>query len=356
MAWTPSTTQRRSLALSSVLTSGHRQLSNQLISLGKGDLTRGTCVAFAAFLTFAGVAAPHAGPEALAAFLFLAGASLAVFASMGAATVRHTSIQMDVKGFDEAPARRPQSVPSIAPTQHIAELLMQTSQPAINLAAWSRLTARMSHELRTPLNAVLGFSELMTHEVFGPLGSDRYSAYARDIHLSGQRLLKSTEDALAITALLTGSERKDAVAVASVANAIDEAVTFHFTTLNARAISLTYTINCNLEAVAEPQTLRQIMINLLAEAAAQAAEGASLTISAGDCGGEIEISLDLSHAQTDADSNESFSLLLARTLLELTGSRLVETESKSGGWHAHARLARAAQGDFFAKTKSSRCS
>lgn len=354
MAWTPSATQRRSLALSGALTSGHRHLTNQLINLGKGDLTRGTCVAFAAFLTFAGVATPHIGPEALDAFLFLSGATLALFAAWGPASFPERNFLGEVKTPNELERHSQQSVPAIAQTQHIAELLMETSQPAINLAAWSRLTARMSHELRTPLNAVLGFSELMAHEVFGPLGSDRYAAYARDIHLSGQKLLKSTEDALAITALLTGSERKDVVASASVANAIDEAIKFHFATLNARAISLTHTINPNLEAVAEPQTLRQIMINLLAEAAAQAAEGASLIISAEDCGGEIEISLDLSHARTDAGSNDSFSLLLARTLLELTGSRLVETETKCGGWHARARLARAAQGDFFARTKNCR--
>jgi two-component system cell cycle sensor histidine kinase PleC len=43
----------------------------------------------------------------------------------------------------------------------------------------------MSHELRTPLNAIIGFSEVMTAQMFGPLGSARYLEYAEDIHRSG---------------------------------------------------------------------------------------------------------------------------------------------------------------------------
>ena len=49
--------------------------------------------------------------------------------------------------------------------------------------------ANMSHELRTPLNAVLGFSEVMQKELFGPLGDARYREFATDIHNSGRHLL-----------------------------------------------------------------------------------------------------------------------------------------------------------------------
>ena len=49
--------------------------------------------------------------------------------------------------------------------------------------------ANMSHELRTPLNAIIGFSELLTMQLSGPLGSERYLGYARDIGASGEHLL-----------------------------------------------------------------------------------------------------------------------------------------------------------------------
>ena len=55
--------------------------------------------------------------------------------------------------------------------------------------AKSDFLAMMSHELRTPLNAVNGFSEVMLHELFGPIGHAKYKEYANDIHRSGSRLL-----------------------------------------------------------------------------------------------------------------------------------------------------------------------
>ena len=63
--------------------------------------------------------------------------------------------------------------------------------------------AQMSHELRTPLNAVIGFSELMLRELHGPLGNARYQEYAHHISESGGRLLKSSEEALAVTEAMT---------------------------------------------------------------------------------------------------------------------------------------------------------
>jgi signal transduction histidine kinase/HAMP domain-containing protein len=56
-------------------------------------------------------------------------------------------------------------------------------------AAKTRFVANMSHELRTPLNAVIGFSEMLSSEIFGALGHARYKEYANDITNSGKRLL-----------------------------------------------------------------------------------------------------------------------------------------------------------------------
>jgi signal transduction histidine kinase len=72
-----------------------------------------------------------------------------------------------------------------------------------NLAK-SQFLAAMSHELRTPLNAVIGFSEMLALEVFGPLGDKHYGEYARDIQSSGKHLLALINDILDISRLDAG--------------------------------------------------------------------------------------------------------------------------------------------------------
>ncbi len=56
--------------------------------------------------------------------------------------------------------------------------------------AKSEFLANMSTRVcAQPLNAIIGFSEMMQQQIFGPLGSDRYTEYVRDIHSSGNYLL-----------------------------------------------------------------------------------------------------------------------------------------------------------------------
>lgn len=62
--------------------------------------------------------------------------------------------------------------------------------------AKSRFLANMSHELKTPLNAIIGFSEIIQGEMFGPVGSPQYAEYAGDILASGRRLLAIVDDVL----------------------------------------------------------------------------------------------------------------------------------------------------------------
>ncbi len=59
--------------------------------------------------------------------------------------------------------------------------------------------ANMSHELRTPLNAVIGFSEIIRDQTFGPLGVPQYSEYVDDILSSGQHLLAVINDILDVS-------------------------------------------------------------------------------------------------------------------------------------------------------------
>jgi len=62
--------------------------------------------------------------------------------------------------------------------------------------AKSSFLANMSHEIRTPLNAIIGFSEILTQETFGPMGHEQYGEYAALIHRSGKHLLDLINDIL----------------------------------------------------------------------------------------------------------------------------------------------------------------
>ncbi len=72
--------------------------------------------------------------------------------------------------------------------------------------AKSEFLASMSHELRTPLNAVIGFSEIIKDETFGPVGSAKYRDYGKDIHESGQHLLYLINDILDLSKVESGTE------------------------------------------------------------------------------------------------------------------------------------------------------
>jgi cell cycle sensor histidine kinase DivJ len=98
----------------------------------------------------------------------------------------------------------------VAVTRDIAErkrherALVEARDTALDASrAKSRFLANMSHELRTPLNAIIGFSEVMTREMFGPVGP-RYQEYSRLIHESGGHLLELINSVLDMSKIEAG--------------------------------------------------------------------------------------------------------------------------------------------------------
>ncbi|HEY1878224.1 MAG TPA: histidine kinase dimerization/phospho-acceptor domain-containing protein, partial [Rhizomicrobium sp.] len=95
------------------------------------------------------------------------------------------------------PARAIQGEPAdiVAVTREISrakeqeQALVEARDEALAASrAKSRFLANMSHELRTPLNAVIGFSNVMHRQMFGPM-PDRYLEYSKMIEESGTHLL-----------------------------------------------------------------------------------------------------------------------------------------------------------------------
>src|SRR5262249_47380143 len=84
------------------------------------------------------------------------------------------------------------------------DLLASKRQAERASSAKSEFLAKISHEIRTPLNAVIGFSEVMMEERFGPLGNERYREYIKDIHASGGHLVSLVNDLLDLSKIEAG--------------------------------------------------------------------------------------------------------------------------------------------------------
>lgn len=70
--------------------------------------------------------------------------------------------------------------------------------------AKTQFLANMSHELRTPLNSIIGFSDLLQKEMFGPIGSERYAEFVTHIHSAGAHLLELINDILDVSRIELG--------------------------------------------------------------------------------------------------------------------------------------------------------
>ena len=70
--------------------------------------------------------------------------------------------------------------------------------------AKSHFLATTSHELRSPLKMILGFSEVLRGELFGPLGSGKYSEY---FYTSAEHPLALVNDMLGVSAITAGQWR-----------------------------------------------------------------------------------------------------------------------------------------------------
>ncbi|MBI4724420.1 MAG: HAMP domain-containing histidine kinase [Rhodomicrobium sp.] len=162
---------------------------------------------------------------------------------------------------------------------------------AANLAK-SKFLANMSHELRTPLNAILGFSEMIKDEVLGPIANANYKSYAADIHDSGNHLLKLINEILDLSRIEAGKYElvEKPVDFGAVAR---ECV--HLLRLDAqsKSLRLAATFNPGMPRVmADERALRQICLNLLANAIKFTPEHGSIAVRTGILpGGEALLSV-----------------------------------------------------------------
>lgn len=213
--------------------------------------------------------------------------------------------------------------------------------------AWAALMARISHEIRTPLNAVIGFSDLMQAELFGPLGHARYAEYVDHIRDSGKALLKSAEDTLAMTSLLAADPSP--LTAVPLLDIVEDAWSFLAAEAAAKRVTLELPPEVRVDLLAERRALRQIVLNLLSEAVTRAETGCTITLGVSTDGCLALVDIVVPRATTVASyGDQTLGLSIARALLELQGSELVEWRHGDRGWRVATVLELAVQADFFA--------
>ena len=128
--------------------------------------------------------------------------------------------------------------------------------------AKSRFLANMSHELRTPLNAIIGFSEVMTREMFGAIGP-RYQEYSRLIHESGAHLLELINSVLDMSKIEAGKFELHEE-LFDLEETAQSAVRFLRIPAERAGVALTLAVAPNARLVfADRRAVKQILVNLL---------------------------------------------------------------------------------------------
>jgi two-component system cell cycle sensor histidine kinase PleC len=210
--------------------------------------------------------------------------------------------------------------------------------------AKSEFLANMSHELRTPLNSVIGFAEILSCEGFGPLGDQRYLAYAKEIGDGGRNLLTIINNTLDLSKIELGTAQLNlrpvdpAAVVRSVVAELDREI-------QESKVAVSVEIDPGTSSIQSDEAkVKQILLNLISNGLKFTPAGGKVTIRVGgsadrrmvhleicDTGigiapGDVAVAL-APFGQVDSALNRRYQgaglgLPLAKGLAELLGGRL----------------------------------
>lgn len=133
------------------------------------------------------------------------------------------------------------------------------------MAARTLLLATMAHELRSPLTAIVGFSNMMAKQVFGPVGHPKYLDYAQSIELAGSHLSELVTDLLDTAKVEAGKIELAPTAVSS-REVVEQSLRL------VRGLAVEAEVNLIMlpgewpRIHADQRAIKQVLINLLSNA------------------------------------------------------------------------------------------
>ncbi|MDH5180074.1 MAG: PAS domain-containing protein, partial [Gammaproteobacteria bacterium] len=168
--------------------------------------------------------------------------------------------------------------------QQLADKIEQAE--AANFAK-STFLSHMSHELRTPLNAILGFAQILAME-----HQETPAAQGiKEILSSGWHLLELVDDLLDLSRVETDAIEL-AIKPVSVNSAIQDCQAMVESLLTERGIRFIPTfLNGNYSVYADRRRFKQIILNLLSNAAKYNREGGIIEVTSQQKGNQIRIAV-----------------------------------------------------------------
>ncbi len=221
----------------------------------------------------------------------------------------------------------------------------------------SEFLANMSHELRTPLNAVIGFSEIMSQEMFGPLGAAKYSEYAFDIGKSGQFLLDVINDILDMSKIEAGRVELELSDV-DLRSVLEDVLRLVGPRAAEGKINLKLDLNEGPHIHADRRALKQVFINLISNAIKFTPEHGSVTVKASATQQGVNIQIidtgigipqrdiqklgrpfeQVENQFTKSKGGSGLGLAISKSLIDLHGGHLSITSKEGHGTTVHVDL------------------
>jgi signal transduction histidine kinase len=207
----------------------------------------------------------------------------------------------------------------------------------------------MSHELRTPLNAISGYAALLEMGVHGKLNDAQRDDLQR-IQMSQQHLLGLINEVLNFAKLETGSLQYEIERV-QVADAVGFAVKLVEPQSRTKGVELVaYPVPSDLFAAADPERLRQILVNLLSNALKFTRRGGRVSVQTEDAGDAVKVLVSDTGIGIAADKLETIFQPFVQVQSDLTRAQ----EGTGLGLAISRELARGMGGDLTVESEPGR--
>jgi signal transduction histidine kinase len=223
----------------------------------------------------------------------------------------------------------------------------------------SRFLAEAGHDLRTPLTTILGYGEMIEREMYGAIGRPAYREAAQQIVHAGRQLLARIADIIELSRV-EGSIAKPAEHATSIATVLREAHTWAVATFAPKRLTFGIRMpELDVGVRVQPLLMRQIVRELIKDAAMRTPDGGAIILSVG-FGGDGRLDLSIRDTGPNptlgtgrparrphdhrslfisrADEAAGMSLMIVRALMDSIGGQLAVVNTSGRGSEIHLQF------------------